>query len=364
MNKYSRNPNTLNRRLYKNPLTKVNPGNPEFEMFAFFEMTPDLVCIAGKDGFFKKINPAVSKKLGYPEEELFANPVSSFIHPEDKQVTGSERRKLLEGKALINFQNRYITKTGEIVWLEWTSIYLPDKEVVFAIAKDVTQRKQAEKETEEKYQKFKNLAVHFKSIMEEDRKYLAVELHEELAQLASIVKLDFDWLNVNESTLQTSSKKRVEHGLIIAELLINTIRRISFSVSPHMIEDLGLNAALKLHCKEFSILSGVTCTFESAYDESALTREVKLDFFRICQESLMNVMCHAQANNVKVRIENAGSKICLTITDYGNGFEVNSQKPIPGLIRMQERVASINGELTIQSITGKGTTISVTVTKQ
>ena len=144
--------------------------NSESDMFTFFEMTPDLVCIAGKDGFFKKVNRAVIEKLGYTEEELFARPISSFLYPEDMEMTIRERTKLLDGTALTNLENRYVTKDGRIIWLHWTSIYLSDKEVVFAIAKDITERKQVEKELEEKYLKFKGLATHFKSSIEKDRK--------------------------------------------------------------------------------------------------------------------------------------------------------------------------------------------------
>jgi len=210
-----------------------NKEKTEFEMFLFFEMTPDLVCIAGKDGYFKKVNYAVINKLGYTEEELFAKPISFFIYEEDKVTTSEKRSSLLAGKALMNFENRYVTKTGKIIWLHWTSIYLPDKEVVFAIAKDVTEKKQIEKEIEEKYIKFKGLATHFKTNLEKDRKYFAVELHEELAQLASVVKIDIDWLKDNIPDLPEHLKSRMKHATAISELLINTIRKISFSISQY-----------------------------------------------------------------------------------------------------------------------------------
>src|ERR1700761_5505667 len=116
----------------------------EFKISAFFEMTPDLVCIAGRDGYFKKINKAVIDTLLYSETELMSTPISSFIHPEDKQFTAHKRSELLEGQPLVNFQNRYVSKPGEVVWLHWTSVYFPENEVVFAIAKNITERKKAE----------------------------------------------------------------------------------------------------------------------------------------------------------------------------------------------------------------------------
>ena len=341
----------------------VDLKQAELEMFSLFEMTPDLVCIADKEGYFKKINQAVIEKLGYTGEELFARPIASFIHPEDLDRTSRERIKLLNGKALLNFQNRYVKKNGENVWLEWTSIYVPDKEIVFAIAKDITERKRSEKEIEEKYTKYKGLATHFKHTLEKDKKYLAVELHEELAQLASVVKMDVYWLSNNLSDLSGLAKKRMEQSLVIVDLLINTMRRISFSISPSMLDDIGLDATLEWYCKEFSVLNGIPCHFETEYDETKLTQEIKIDFFRICQEALTNIMDHAEASNVTICIEDLGDKINLCIEDDGKGFDLHKQHPRPGLIRIRERAASINGYLAIQSDAGKGTRVCVTVTK-
>jgi len=338
-------------------------NNSGYGMFDFFEKTPVLVCIAGKDGYFRKINLAVINKLGYTEAELFASPISSFVYHEDQEVTSRERAQLLLGKQLLNFQNRYVTKKGSLIWLEWTSIYFPDKEVVFAIANDITDKKKLEKEIEEKYLKFKGLATHFKTTIEEDRKNLAFELHEELAQMASVVKMNIDFVNDHVSDLPFTLKSRLEHAIGAAGLLINTIRRISFSISPHMLEEHGLNETLEWQCKEFTILNGIPCKFEASYDQACLTYEMKLDFFRICQEALRNVMYHAQASQVNIRITEHDDRVCLTVEDDGKGFNPAQKIQTTGLTSMRERAASINGQLNIRSDPGKGTSVSVEVSK-
>jgi len=335
----------------------------EQQMFTFFEQTPDLVCIASKDGFFKKINPAVPAKLGYTKEELFLKPISSFVHPEDKAITATTRQNLLEGQALINFQNRYIAKDGSIVWLEWTSIYFAEKELVFAIAKDVSKRKKSELEIEEKYFHFKDLASHFKTSLEKDRKYIAVELQEELAQLAAVVKMDIDFISKNETSLSATTLKRIEHASAISGLLINTIRKISFSVSPNMLDDLGLNESLKWLCREFTISTNIPCRFESHCKEKVLTHEVQLDFFRICQEALNNIAQHAEAKTVKIRMIEVGGSICLFIMDDGKGFSVKCAGQKSGITNMMKRAASINGQLELTSEPGKGTTVAVKIVK-
>ena len=107
----------------------------------FFSLSHDYLCIGEYDGYFRKVNPAFIKLMGYSQEELFAKPISHFVHPEDKPSTAETRGHVLEGIPLLNFQNRYITKSGEIVWLTWTSIPVPDKKLIYGIAKNITHLK-------------------------------------------------------------------------------------------------------------------------------------------------------------------------------------------------------------------------------
>ena len=118
----------------------------DFRYELFFDLSPDLLCIAGYDGYFKKINLAVSKTLGYSFEELYARPINDFVHEEDKRITASVRHELTKKKPLFNFENRYQTKTGEIVWLSWTSLPVDSDRLIFAIAKNVTHKKKMEAE--------------------------------------------------------------------------------------------------------------------------------------------------------------------------------------------------------------------------
>lgn len=112
----------------------------------FFEVSPDLLCIAGFDGYFKKINPSVSKLLGYTNEELFSKPIKEFIYESDRDITAKLREEFNREKPLLNFENRYVTKSGEIVWLSWTSMPIHNQKLVFAIAKNITHTKKHEEE--------------------------------------------------------------------------------------------------------------------------------------------------------------------------------------------------------------------------
>jgi len=334
--------------------------NEEYAMLDLFERTPDLVCIVDKPGWFKKVNPAVIKTFGYTEEELFSRPVSALIHPEDKEITSRQRSRLLNNEPLLNFQNRYLTKSGEVVWLEWTSVYLPEKEIVFAIAKNITRRKHAEIEIEENYKKYKELTTHFKQHVEKDRQFFAVELHEELAQLATVIKIDLETIALQKNKSGEASQKTIEHGLTTAQLLINKIRKLSYSMNPARISELGLDTVLNTLCYEFFSMTGIRCLYKSSFSENDINYEAKLDLLRICQEALLNVMHHAQATEVKITIAKRKNSIELSVADNGKGFEHKARQNF-GLRNMRGRAASINGELSIESKESKGTKVSVRI---
>lgn len=336
---------------------------PQIDFFSFFEMTPDLVFIAGKEGFFKKFNQAAKNKLEYSDEELLTNPISFFIHPDDRELTAANRKELLNGKALVNFENRYISKSGATIWLQWTSMFLKEKEMVFAIAKDISEKKKAEIVNEEQFIKFKNLASHFKHKIEKDRKYFAVELHEELAQLASAIKLNVEYVDMNTPDINSEVKQRIKNVVSISRMMIDNIKKIAFTVSPYILDDVGLSETISWYCKEYSLLNNIPCSFESDFNEDDFTHEMKLDFFRICQESLANVMRHASATEVKVVLKDDGNKVYMCITDNGIGFIPDKIINTPGLVGMRELISSIDGELIVQSKPGDGTTIYVSAAK-
>ena len=117
-----------------------------FNLALFFDLSPDFLCIAGYDGYFKKINPIVSKTLGYTNEELLSKPIDEFVHIEDRGITSKKRENIIKDTPLLNFENRYLTKSGEIVWLSWTSMPIKSEQVVFAIAKNITHKKKLDED--------------------------------------------------------------------------------------------------------------------------------------------------------------------------------------------------------------------------
>jgi PAS domain S-box-containing protein len=141
---------------------EVGRRQAEEERDRFFNLSLDMLCIAGFDGFFKQLNPAWERTLGWTKEELLAKPYVEFIHPEDREPTAKEARRVSEGKDTISFENRYLCKDGSYRWLQWKGTPLMDRQMIYATSRDVTERK----ESEEKIKKLNTDLEHRTAQME------------------------------------------------------------------------------------------------------------------------------------------------------------------------------------------------------
>jgi serine/threonine-protein kinase len=116
------------------------------ELNRFFTLSLDMLCVAGFDGYFKRVNPAFERTLGFTDAELFDEPYLNFVHPDDQERTRREGLRLTNRNDLLTFENRYRCKDGSYKWLSWTATAYPDGKVVYAVARDITARKSAEEE--------------------------------------------------------------------------------------------------------------------------------------------------------------------------------------------------------------------------
>lgn len=125
-------------------ISAQSPAQAEEELQRFFDLVPDMVCIASTDGYFKKINRAWQATLGYTEQEILSTPFLDFIHPDDRDATMNEVERLKGGQATVNFRNRYRCKDGSYKRLEWVATPCVDKKWLYASARDVTRQMQTE----------------------------------------------------------------------------------------------------------------------------------------------------------------------------------------------------------------------------
>ncbi|MFH1035440.1 MAG: PAS domain S-box protein [Pseudomonadota bacterium] len=123
----------------------------------FFELSSDLLCIAGLDGYFRRVNPAFTRTLGFSPQELLARPFLDLVHPQDRPATLIEMERLAKGQSVLHFNNRYQTKDGGWRWLSWVSSPSPEQGLIFAVARDVTDQKQSQLELQESERHYRQL---------------------------------------------------------------------------------------------------------------------------------------------------------------------------------------------------------------
>ncbi|WP_414624194.1 PAS domain S-box protein [Calothrix sp. CCY 0018] len=139
-------PSKISESASDSAVNAVNNENVEIGLSdtKFFNISLDLMCVAGFDRYFKRLNPAFSKTLGYSTEELLATSFLEFVHPEDRDATIAEVEKLNTGVSTVYFENRYRTQDGSYKWLAWTAVAAIEKQLLYGVARDITERKQLE----------------------------------------------------------------------------------------------------------------------------------------------------------------------------------------------------------------------------
>jgi PAS domain S-box-containing protein len=290
-------------------------------------------------------------------------------HPQD-WVEVTRKRNLLLTDPSQNYwedEYRFLRTDGEYAYVYDRAYILRDENGMavrmIGASQDITERKKAEAELKEKNAELKKLSAYLQDVREKERKYIAREIHDELGQLASALKIDIDWLNIKFTGLEESVQKRIDHANRTIEVLISTVRKIASSLRPSILDDFGLIAALQWHCNEFQLLNGIQCKFEVGFDDKGLALEIKTELFRMAQESLTNVMRHSGATRVRVSLTEDAKHIYLTVTDNGKGFDTGQQKNTLGLIGLRERAQSVKGQLNVTSEPGKGTVVSAVIPK-
>jgi len=232
---------------------------------------------------------------------------------------------------------------------------------------DVTEIKQAEEELQHSLEQLRALAARLQSAREEERTRVAREIHDELGQALTAIKLDVASLIHDLPPDQSHDRegvrqRRAESILEMVDRTIRFVRRLSTELRPGMLDDLGLVAALEWAAEEFETRTGTKCRLDRRQDDIVADREQSTAIFRIFQETLTNVARHANATQVDVRLREEEGYIVFEVRDNGRGIakEELSAGGL-GILGMRERAILLGGEFTIEGVPGKGTLVRVRI---
>jgi PAS domain S-box-containing protein len=334
---------------------------------AFAAMAEGAV-ITDAQGSIRWVNDAFCSIYGYQRDEVLGrNPriLKSGRHDADFYA-GFWRQLLQAGHWRGEVWNR--RKTGEVfpVELSIQALRGPKGHIqrFISVFSDISERKRNEealqsqrRQLEESEGRLRDLAGFLQTVREEERTRIARELHDEMGQALTALRIDLGWLRSKSASLGAATTERVGSALGVVEQSIVSLRRISEDLRPAMLDSLGIAAAVEHHVGQFSQRTGIPCQFTKDREEFDLDSDLSTTVFRVVQEALTNVARHASASAASVQLSQAEDGISLNISDNGRGFSGASDRKTFGLLGMRERIAMLGGCLEIDSEPGHGTHI-------
>lgn len=347
-----------------------------YNLEQFFEMSPDLLCIAGFDGYFKRINPSVSKLLGYTMEELYARPINDFVYHEDKEITTRVRKALTDNTTLLNFENRYVTKKGEIVWLSWTSFPMEGDQVIFAIAKNITHKKRQEYE--------RNLLLTDLTKINKDLKHLTYTASHDLRSPVNSLLAVFSLLD--------TSKINDEQTIKFMEILKSSVHNLKSTLNNYVdvlkskdslntqIEEIDLNDSLNEVMKSIQMLLQDTKTsIKVDFSEFSRVQFNKTYIQSIFLNLITNSIKYTRPNyspDISIYTKNNNGLLQLIYSDQGSGFDMDNVKDKIfgfhqqfnsnedskgiGLYLVYNHVTSLGGKIHVESKLNEGAKFVIT----
>lgn len=230
-------------------------------------------------------------------------------------------------------------------------------------AAERAQRRQADQALADKRNRLQELTAFLQQVREDERTRIARELHDELGQALTALRIDLNWLDRRLPQREQQVGDKLTAMLSLVDRTVDAIRRISEDLRPGMLDDLGLAAAIEHHVSKFAAQTGIACELAMSRDHYELDDRTATTLFRVLQESLTNVARHAQANKVTVRLQDLPGEMLLIVQDDGRGLPQPSAgaKKTYGLLGMHERVRLLGGKLDISSAPGQGTRIEASL---
>jgi PAS domain S-box-containing protein len=256
-----------------------------------------------------------------------------------------------------------LTKANEVLELRVEQRAAVLTRVNHELRTEIAERERAEEQLRTSLDQLRALAARLQSVREEERTSIAREIHDELGQACTAIKMDLALIGRRLTKNQTRLHAKVDSAVELVNSMIVTLRRISSELRPRTLDDLGLPAALESQAQEFERRTGIHCSVALPQETLALDMDTSIAIFRIYQESLTNVARHANATQVEARLNVENDRLIFQVFDNGRGFDLQEAKARKslGLLGMQERALLLHGDLKIEGVPGAGTTMTLTI---
>lgn len=298
----------------------------------------------------------------YSAEEISAMKPLDFFGEADKEILSQKMANIfLAGEDSV--EATVSLKTGEKLpyYFKGIAIEYDGEPCIMGVGIDISERVKAQEEIKQTSEKLRQLTAHLQRVREDERKRIGREIHDELGQQLTAIKMDVAWIDKKTPDETTVIKNKLKNIITLLDGSNQSIRRILSELRPGILDDNGLLEALEWLNRQFTTQTGVAVEFETTETELKLPEPVATCIYRIYQEAFTNITRYAHASKVATSLDIINDEILVTIEDDGKGFDaVAAQSKISfGILGMKERILSLNGTFQLISVIGKGTKIAI-----
>ena len=349
---------------------KIDPHEGRYRML--FERSPLPMWVVDTETLrFLAVNDAAVRLYGYPREEFLAMTAVDIRRPEDHASFRDFLRR--EAGAVHSGVFRHVKKTGEPIDIDGVShlVTWRGRAARLVMVNDITDRLRTQqtlerlnRELELSHERLRALSRRLFEVQEEERRRLARDLHDDVGQALTALKIQLE--SLARSGGEPALRSRVDDCVDTAQHTLERVRQLSLSLRPSQLDDLGLAAALRSHLDRQARVAGLVAHFEADDAPHEVAPETETACFRVAQEAINNVLRHAQARNLWLRLFTAGGRLAISVRDDGRGFDLESVRQRAadgtslGLVGMEERMALAGGSFELRSAPGQGTVLLAT----
>lgn len=355
----------INRHLQDEVGVRKRAEKASSRLAAIVASSNDAIISESLDGTILSWNRSAERLYGYTEAEAVGKSIMLIVPPELRGETRKMLARIAQAELIERHDTVRVRKDGSCVDVSVTlsPIKTPRGEVIgaSAIARDITTQKRAQVELQRHREQLRALTKRLERASEEERARVARDLHDDIGQLLTAVKMDLIWIGKRVPEEEREARQRLSASVQLIDAGVRSVRTICSGLRPSILDDLGLAAAIEWQANEFSSRTGIACRVALPAPKFALPSDHATALFRIFQECLTNVSRHARAGSVDVSLSREGEDLVLIVQDDGHGFDGAAPSSSLGILGMKERAQTCGGEFEIISSIGKGTTVAVRV---
>jgi len=348
-------------------LGDVEARQEEWHSWALIDAIPQQIWSGPADGTLDYCNERWRSYMGLRLEDLQGDGWQTMLHPDDRDRVLTAWREAIVNGTPYELEERHRAANGTYRWFLARGVPLRDAEgrIVrwYGTNTDIEDRKRAEDALRSSIDQLRALAGRLQTVREEERARVARQIHDELGQALTGIKLESVALIRELPGDAQHQSNRAASIAKLADETIHVVRRISTELRPGILDDLGLVAAVEWASQEFEARTGTRCRLVLPKHDIIIDPPLATALFRILQETLTNVARHADATQVDVRLAQEGDFFILNVRDNGKGIsddQLTAGSSL-GILGMRERAVLLGGQLTIRGAPGDGTTVTVRV---